>query len=66
MENRNPCLPPDSVFTAAAGVSALLAAHLSQAQLNTVINLLTLITANLSAIVTQEEICAGNIVQPTI
>lgn len=66
MKKDESCLPPETFFTAAAGVSALLAANLSQDQLNTVINLLTLITANLSAIVTQEEICAGNIVQPTI
>ena len=66
MKKEEACLPPQTVFAAAASVSAMLAAHLSQAELNTVINLLTLITANLSAIVTQEEICAGNIVQPTI
>lgn len=66
MKKREACLPPQTVFSAAASISAMLAAHLSQAELNTVINLLTLITANLSAIVTQEEICAGNIVQPTI
>lgn len=60
------CPLPEEIFAAASALSGLIAARCTQEEINTVINLLSLITANLSAIVTQQEICAGNIIQPTI
>lgn len=61
-----PCPSPETVFATASAVSALLASKLTTEEMNTVINLLSLITANLSAVVTQQEICAGTVIQPTI
>lgn len=57
---------PTQVFAAASALSAFLIANLDQRELNTVINLLSLVTANLSAVVTQQDICEGDVIQPTI
>lgn len=65
-KNKKYCPSPAEIFTAASALSAFLAANLDQREINTVINLLSLVTANLSAVVTQQEICEGDIVQPTI
>lgn len=65
-KNTKYCPSPAEIFTAASALSALLVSHLDQRQINTVINLLSLVTANLSAVVTQQDICEGDIIQPTI
>lgn len=65
-KNKKYCPSPAEIFTAASALSAFLASNLDQREINTVINLLSLVTANLSAVVTQQEICEGDIVQPTI
>lgn len=65
-KNKKRCPSPAEIFTAASALSAFLAANLDQREINTVINLLSLVTANLSAVVTQQEICEGEVVQPTI
>ena len=57
---------PEQVFAAASALSAFLAANMDQREINTMVNFLSLVTANLSAVVTQQEICAGDLVQPTI
>ena len=61
-EQRCPCTPEELFFTAST-LSALLASSLSKEQLQTVLNLLTLVSANLSAIIEQQEICAGTFVE---
>ena len=65
-KNKKCCPSPAEIFTTASALSAFLAANLDQREINTVINLLSLVTANLSAVVTQQEICEGDVVQPTI
>ena len=59
---RCPCTP-EELFLTASSLSALLASSLSKEQLQTVLNLLTLVSANLSAIIEQQEICAGTFVE---
>lgn len=61
-EQRCPCTP-EELFLTASSLSALLVSSLSKEQLQTVLNLLTLVSANLSAIIEQQEICAGTFVE---
>lgn len=53
------CYDPVELFSTAAAISILLYKQLSACQIDTVINLLTLITANLSAFATQQDINKG-------
>lgn len=53
------CTTPEQVFAVATSFAAFLAANLTQSELQTLINLFTLLTANLIGIVTQQEICEG-------
>lgn len=58
------CYNATEIFSAAAGVSLLLYQNLNICQLETVVNLLTLINANLAAFITQAEINSGEQVEP--
>ncbi|MEG2813136.1 MAG: hypothetical protein RSA79_00905 [Oscillospiraceae bacterium] len=58
------CVNPSDIFTIAAAFSLLLYKEYNVCQLNTIINLLTLITANLTSFVDQIEINQGEEVQP--
>lgn len=58
------CANPSDIFTISTAVSYLLYQKLNTCQLNTIINLITLISANLSSFVTQIEINEGVNVQP--
>lgn len=60
------CIDPLELFSTAAAVSILLYENLNVCQLNTIINLCSMITANLSGFVTQIEINSGEQVQPTV
>jgi len=63
--NSRTCTSPEEVFGVASALTVLFAANLTQDQLQTLINLLSYLTAGLSTIVTQQQICQGIIVQPT-
>lgn len=58
------CTSPGEVFTIANALAALFAANMTQDQLQTLINMLTLLVAGLATIVTQQQICEGIVVQP--
>ena len=58
------CTSPAEVFTIANALAAFFASNLTQDQLQTLINMLGLLEAALAAIVTQQQICEGIIVQP--
>ena len=62
-QNKNCPCTPEQLFAAATTLSGLLASSLSLRELQTVINLLQLATANLSAIIDQQEICSGDFVE---
>lgn len=57
------CTSPETVFSIAMSLAILFASKLNQDELQTLINLLTLLTAGISSIVTQQQICEGIIVQ---
>lgn len=59
------CTSPESVFSIATSLAVLFASKLNQDELQTLINLLTLLIAGISSIVTQQQICEGIIVQQT-
>lgn len=59
------CVSPQQVFAASAAFTAFLASNLTQKELLTLVNILTMITTNLSAIVTQQELCEGIVIQPS-
>jgi len=58
------CVNPIDIFTIASALSLLFYKELNLCQLNTLLNLLTLVSANLDAYLSQVEINKGNIVQP--
>lgn len=66
--NKKPlnCSSPAEIFSIATALTLLFAKEFNQTQLNTLINLLGLLQSGLSAIVTQMEICDGEVVQPPI
>lgn len=53
------CTSPETVFAIATSFSYFLAQNFNQIELETLINIMGLITSNLSAIITQIEICEG-------
>lgn len=53
------CPSPAQIFSVAMAFSAFLAESLTRIELESLINLLNLITANLVAIAAQQEICDG-------
>ncbi len=59
------CTSPEEVFTIATALTALFACNLTQHEMQTLINLLTLVVSGLSTIVTQRQICKGIIVEQT-
>ena len=55
---------PQEVYTVASALTVFFASNLTQEELQTLINLLVLLQTGLSAIVTQQQICEGIVVQP--
>ncbi|MEG0692898.1 MAG: hypothetical protein RR444_07430 [Oscillospiraceae bacterium] len=60
------CTSPADLFSIATAITILFARELNKKQLETLINLVALILAGLSAIVTQQQICLGEEIQPPI
>lgn len=60
------CTSPQDLFAVATALTMLFAKELNKIQLATLINLVALILAGLSAIVTQQQICAGEEIQAPI
>ena len=58
------CASPQEVYTVASALTVFFASNLTQEELQTLINLLVLLQTGLSAIVTQQQICEGIVVQP--
>lgn len=53
------CTSPETVFAVATSFSYFLAKNFNKIELETLINIMGLITSNISAIITQIEICEG-------
>lgn len=53
------CTTPETVFAVATSFSYFLASNLNQTEIETLINIINLVVSNLSAIITQIEICQG-------
>lgn len=53
------CPKPETVFAVATSFSYFLAENLNRIELETLLNILSLIVSNISAIITQIEICKG-------
>lgn len=58
------CLPPCELFSTAASIALLLYKEMNKCQLETMVNLLTLLVANLAALVTQIDINQGQEINP--
>ena len=58
------CTSPEQVFGVAAAMALLLRKNLTTLQIQTLINLLTLLVSNLSTFIIQQQLCEGVIVQP--
>lgn len=56
------CTNPETVFAVATSFSYFLASNFNKTELETLINIMGLIVSNLSAIITQMEICEGETV----
>lgn len=53
------CTNPETVFAVATSFSYFLASNFNKIELETLINIMGLIVSNISAIITQVEICEG-------
>ena len=62
--NADCCVPPIDIFSTAAGISLLLYENYNLCQLETILNLLTLIEGNLTGFITQIEINKTDQVEP--
>ncbi len=60
------CTSPEEIFAIATALTVLLSKELNQKQMSTMINFLALLLANLSAVLTQIQICEGVEIQPPI
>lgn len=58
------CTSPEQIFGLAASLAVFLRSHLTTLEVQTLINLLSLLVANLSTMVIQEQLCEGIIVTP--
>lgn len=53
------CTTPETVFTVSTSFAYFLASNFNKIELETLINIMGLIVSNISAIITQIEICEG-------
>ncbi len=53
------CTTPQTVFAVATSFAFFLASNFNKIELETLINIMGLIVSNISAIITQQEICEG-------
>ena len=60
------CTSPSELFSMATAITIIFARELNQKQLETLINLIALVLSGISAIVTQQQLCQGEDVQPPI
>lgn len=58
------CTSPEQVFGLATSLAVFLRARLTTLEVQTLINLLTLLVSNLATMVIQEQLCEGIIVTP--
>lgn len=60
------CTSPAELYSIATALTLLFVREFNQPQLETLVNLLGLIQAGIGAVVTQMQICEGEVIQPPI